>query len=62
MVLGVFVHRMSAKTYLHYLQARRELFPKAVHLATYYFLGAANIDLEVREAFRALLDETKPPQ
>lgn len=59
MVSEVFVHRMGIKVFLHSLYEKRELFPKSVYFAAYYFLAAGKVDVETRVALRALIDETK---
>jgi hypothetical protein len=62
LVSEVFAHRMSAEMFLNQLIEKREQFPVGVHFAAYYFLGAATMSSETRQAIRALLEETKPKQ
>jgi hypothetical protein len=59
MVLEVFSHRMGSKLFFRLLHKKRKLFPEAVNLAAYYFLGAGKMDIETRISLRALVDETK---
>lgn len=62
LVSEVFAHRMSAEMFLGQLIEKRELVPKGVHFAAYYFLASAKMSSETRQAIRGLLEETKPKQ